>query len=126
MRRLDRRRRREGGQSTVELALVLPVVAIVALSLIDIGLVIRDNLLVVHAAREAARAQAVGEDPVTAARARSGLGSALTVSANASTGTVTVELPLTGRLFILNRLAGGATLRQRATMRIEADAAQPP
>jgi hypothetical protein len=37
-----------------------------------------------------------------------------------------VELPLAGRLSILSRLAGGANLRQRATMRIEADAARPP
>jgi Flp pilus assembly protein TadG len=122
----DRRRRREGGQSTVELALVLPVVAVVALALVDIGLVLRDNVLCVHAAREAARALAVGEDPVAAARSRSGLGTALAVNVDAATGTVSVELPLAGRLSILSRLAGGANLRQRATMRIEADAARPP
>lgn len=116
------RRRREQGQSTVELALVLPVVAVIALALVDVGLLLRDSVLCVHAAREGARAQAVGEDPVAAARARSGLGSALTVTVDPTAGTVSVELPLAGRLSILGHLAGGAVLREHASMRIEADA----
>ncbi len=119
------RREVERGQATVELALVLPVVAVVALALLDLGLVLRDNVLCVHAAREAARALAVGEDPVGAARRRSGLGSALTVSADASTGTATVELSLSSRLAILGRLLPGATLRQSATMRMEVMRAPP-
>ena len=51
--------RRERGQATVELALVLPVIALVALVVVQVALVGRDLVLVVHAAREAARQAAV-------------------------------------------------------------------
>jgi hypothetical protein len=119
-------RHRERGQATVELALVLPIIAVLAMALLDVGLLLRDSVLCVHAAREAARAQAVGEDPVTAARRRSGLGAALIVNADSGSGSVTVELPLAGRLPVLGRLAGGSRLRERATMRIESDTARPP
>ncbi len=115
----------ERGQATVELALVLPFVAVVAMALLDLGLVLRDNVLCVHAAREAARALAVGEDPVAAARRRSGLGSALSVRADPTTGTATVELDLSARLPVLGRLLPGAKLRESATMRMEVMRAPP-
>ena len=50
------------GQTTVELALVLPLAVALLLLVIQVGLVVRDELLVVHAAREGARAAAVGLD----------------------------------------------------------------
>ena len=53
------RRRKEEGQATVELALLLPVVVTVALLAVQLALVARDQLLVVHAARAAAREAAV-------------------------------------------------------------------
>jgi TadE-like protein len=56
----SRRRGRERGQATVELALCLPVVAVALLLVVQVGLVAHDQVLVVHAAREAARAAAVG------------------------------------------------------------------
>lgn len=60
--------RRDRGQAAVETALVLPLIMAVALVLVQVGLLVRDHVLVVHAAREAARAAAV--DPTTeAARA---------------------------------------------------------
>lgn len=52
-------RRHDAGQATVELALVLPVIALVALVVVQVALVGRDLVLVVHAAREAARQAAV-------------------------------------------------------------------
>ena len=45
-------------QATVELALVLPVVATLLLAVVQVGLVVRDQIRVTHAAREAARAAA--------------------------------------------------------------------
>ena len=48
-----------GGQSTVEVALLLPVVAALLLAVVQVGMVVRDPVLVTHAAREAARAAAV-------------------------------------------------------------------
>ena len=46
----------EGGQATVEFAFLLPLVVFAALAVIQIGLVVRDQMGVVHAAREAAGA----------------------------------------------------------------------
>lgn len=53
--------RRHGGQATVELAIGLPVVLVGVLIVLQLALVGRDQLLVSHAAREAARAAAVDE-----------------------------------------------------------------
>src|SRR5215831_11616137 len=60
---------RESGQSTVEFAFVLPLVVLAALAVIQVGLVVRDQLGVVHAAREAARAASVDRDPGAPLRA---------------------------------------------------------
>lgn len=61
--------RGDGGQATVELAVVLPLVAILALVVAQVGLVVRQHLLVAHATREAVRAAAVAEgDRSVAAR----------------------------------------------------------
>lgn len=64
------------GQATVEVVLVLPVVIGLVLAVVQIGLVARDQLLLIHAAREAARAAAVDPTPdgaSSAARAAGGL-----------------------------------------------------
>lgn len=53
--------RGDRGQGTVELAMVLPLVALLVLVTIQVALVARDHVLVVHAAREGARAAAVAE-----------------------------------------------------------------
>jgi hypothetical protein len=58
--RRGRRAGVEAGQATVELALVLPLVVMMILLVVEVGLVGRDQVLVVHAAREAARAASVG------------------------------------------------------------------
>jgi hypothetical protein len=63
------RRPANRGQVTVEFALLLPVVVLVALAIIQIALVARDQLAVVHAAREAARAASVDPDPSAAVEA---------------------------------------------------------
>ncbi|HVF75326.1 MAG TPA: TadE family protein [Acidimicrobiales bacterium] len=55
----------EAGQAAVELALVLPILLAVVFLLAQVGLLARDRVLVVHAAREAARAAAV--EPTTEA-----------------------------------------------------------
>ena len=55
----------------MEVALVLPVVALLLLLVVQAALVVRDQVLVVHAAREAARAAAV--DPAAGAPRRAAL-----------------------------------------------------
>ena len=69
-----RRAHFDRGQASVELALVLPIVLMVLLLVVQVGLVGREQLLVVHAAREAARAASVGDtdEQVLASAARSG------------------------------------------------------
>ena len=53
------RRGHERGQATVELALLLPLVVMLLLAVVQVALVARDAVLVVHAAREAVREAAV-------------------------------------------------------------------
>jgi hypothetical protein len=53
------------GQATVEMAVILPVVVMLLLLTVQVGLVARDRVMVVNAARVAARTAAV--DPTVAA-----------------------------------------------------------
>jgi hypothetical protein len=67
---VTQRCRGDEGQSSVELALALPVVALVALCVVQAAVVALRHVLVVHAAREAVRAAAVDDtDPAGAAEA---------------------------------------------------------
>jgi Flp pilus assembly protein TadG len=118
----------EGGQATVELALLLPVVAVLLLAVLQVGLVARDVVLVAHAAREAARAAAVDDDPDAPARSaasssgldrgrlhitttgRDGAGSRVTVRVSYRVPT---NVPLVGAL------VGDKTVTSTARMRVE-------
>jgi len=53
----------DDGQAAVELALVLPLLALLLLGMVQVGLVVRDQVLLTHAAREAAREAAVDPAP---------------------------------------------------------------
>ena len=126
---MSTRSRGDEGQTTVELALALPVVAVVALGLLQVGLVVRDQILVTHAAREAVRAAAVSDDPAApqaaAERGATGLDPArlrvAVVQREEPGGWVEVrvtyraatELPLVGPL------VGDADLQASAVMRVE-------
>lgn len=122
-----RRGRGDEGQASVELALVLPLVMVLLLVVVQVGMVVRDQILVVHAAREAAREAAVDgspEAPRRAALASSTLdGDRLTVTAGgrgAAGSRVRVEVayrPATVPL--VGAAVGGLTLRASATMRVE-------
>ena len=57
------------GQSAVELALVLPLLVLLLLGMVQVGLVVRDQVLLTHAAREAAREAAVDPSPDAPRRA---------------------------------------------------------
>ena len=120
-----RRRRPDGGQAAVELAMALPVVVVLLLAVVQAGLVVRDQLLVVHAAREGAREAAVDAAAGAArdaALARSGL-DARRVSVNADRGSGRVEVTVAYRSPTDVPLIGGAipdvTLAGRAVMRVE-------
>ena len=118
----------ERGQAAVELALVLPVVTLLALLLLQVALVVRDQVLVVHAAREGAREAAVSTEPDAArlgalaggpldaeraevrASGREGPGSRVEVEVRYTSPT---DVPLLGPL------VGDVALWASATMRVE-------
>jgi Flp pilus assembly protein TadG len=54
--------RSNAGSAVVEFALVLPLLLVVALSLVQVGLLVRDRLLIEAAARAGARTAAVEAD----------------------------------------------------------------
>jgi hypothetical protein len=112
----------DSGQATVEFALLLPVVVLALLAIGQVGLVVRDELGVVHAAREAARAASVDPDPAAAVRAahRTLPHSDVEVGSRPQVGgeiTVTVRyrsvtnLPLVGKLFPDPELHASSTMR---------------
>jgi Flp pilus assembly protein TadG len=124
----ESRRQRERGQAAVELALALPLLALLALALLQVGLVVRDQVLLTHAAREAAREAAVDGDPGAGRRGalqgsrldddrlevetsgRDGPGSRVTATLSYRSRT---DVPLVGRL------VGDVRLRASVTMRVE-------
>jgi len=122
------RRRVESGQSTVELALLLPVVVLLLLAVLQVGLLGRDLLLVAHASREAARAAAVEAEPGAARRAAiasSGLRADrvdVQISGRDGPGSrvrVTVSYRAPTSVPIVGRLLGDRVLHSAVTMRVE-------
>jgi hypothetical protein len=116
------------GQAAVELALVLPLVAALALALLQVALVVRDQVLVVHAAREAARAAAVSDDPgAPRAAALAGAGLApdrtdVEVSGREGPGSrvrVLVRYAAPTEVPVIGPLVGDVGLSGSATMRVE-------
>jgi Flp pilus assembly protein TadG len=59
----------DAGQTTAELALILPVVLLLVLCLVQAALILRDDLALTSAAREAARAASLDPDPAGAEQA---------------------------------------------------------
>jgi len=122
------RRRLEGGQATLELALCLPVLMLALLLVVQVGLVVRDQVRAVHAAREAAREAAVSADPSRAEAAAQGSsdldGSRLTVSisgrgAAGSRVTATVTYRASTDVPLVGMLLPDPVLHAEATMRVE-------
>lgn len=120
---------RERGSATVEFALVLPLVLLMALALVQVGLLVKDQVVVEEAARAGAREAAVTTDDqeardVAVAAAVSldadevdvsvdregGAGSAVTVTVVYHAG---IDIPLISWLFPDSvDISGVATMRQ--------------
>ncbi|MEM8924185.1 MAG: TadE/TadG family type IV pilus assembly protein [Actinomycetota bacterium] len=127
------RGRGEGGQATAELAMLLPVVIVVLLTVVQLGLLARDRLLVAHAGREAARAAAVDPDPSTARRAAEASADALDpnrldVVLRAATGSgvaagdrlqVLVRYRAESDLPVVGALLPDITMASEVTVRVE-------
>jgi hypothetical protein len=120
-----RRRRDDGGQAAVELALVLPLVVALLLAVVQVGVIVRDQVLVVHAAREAARQAAVDPDPAgapPAAAAGTGLDLHVTVGERGAPGDrvrVDVRYDAPTDVPLVGAALGALTLHASATMRVE-------
>lgn len=127
-RRQGEGRQDEGGQAAVELALVLPLVFLLLLALLQVGVLVRDQVLLTHAAREAAREAAVSDSPAGPARAAA-LGAGLDprrlkVEVHRPRGASDrVEVRLTYRapsaVVLVGQVLGDVTLHARAAMRVE-------
>lgn len=120
--------RADAGQATVELALVLPVIVMLLAVVAQVGLVVRDAVLVANASREAARAAAVDPDPGAAidrARASSGLDPgrlAVDLSGRAGRGSlVTATVRYRAHIWVplVGLVLDGVDLSSSTTMRVE-------
>jgi Flp pilus assembly protein TadG len=107
---------------------VLPILAVLLLALVQVGLVVREQILVVHAAREAAREAAVDPAP-DAARAAAAESSALdrsrlelTITGRAGPGSrvrVTAKYGPPTAVPLVGHVLNGLRLEASATMRVE-------
>ena len=121
---------RERGTAAVEFALVLPLLLVITLALVQVGLLVRDRLLVESSARAGAREASLSADAgairTAAAAAAPGLDAGAMTVAVARSGsrgdpvTVTViyaaavRVPLVGWLF-----GSGVSMQAKATDRQE-------
>jgi Flp pilus assembly protein TadG len=118
------RRGEERGQSTVEFALLTPLLVFVVMALLQVALVVRSELAVEHAAREAVRVASVDPDAGHAQRAGHRVlpGARIAVGARPEVGeqiTVEVSLRLVTDLPLVGPLFPDPELHARAVMRVE-------
>ena len=117
--------RAERGQATVEFALVLVALVSVVWALLSLCLLVRDQVLVTHASREAARTYAVTRSldaAVQAARDRSGLGNDLVVTVEPqpdNLARITVSLGIGARIPIAGRVRPGLQLQSSLITYVE-------
>src|SRR5262245_30316943 len=92
-------RRSDRGAAAIELALILPILLVMIFGVIDFGRVINTQMTLTEASREAARALAFGQTPLTRAQQVTGTTDTQLVSTTAcpasatpgSTATVTLK-----------------------------------
>ncbi|HZQ79482.1 MAG TPA: TadE/TadG family type IV pilus assembly protein [Acidimicrobiia bacterium] len=112
------------GQTTAELAVVFPVVLLLALTLVQAALVLRDDIVLADAAREAARAASLDPDPARPGRAAAAVlpGATVVPGPRPAVGelvTVRVSYRSPTTLPIVGPLLPDPVLVARATMRVE-------
>lgn len=118
--------RNQCGQSAVEFALVIPILMVILLSIIDLGQILHQQLIVTEAAREGARAVAVSGDRTQAVTVAQRYNSGYTVSSlpaswtrgtlltvQVSSNVITID-PLIGAFFSGNTLTVTGTANMSA------------
>jgi Flp pilus assembly protein TadG len=114
--------RAERGQSTVEVALVLPILVVLLLAIVQVAVIARDYVVVVHAARAAVREASVdaGTARVRAAATHALPGAKVEIGPRGAVGapisvtvryTVHTDVPLVGALFPDRSLHSTAVMR---------------
>jgi Flp pilus assembly protein TadG len=118
--------REEGGTAVVEFALVLPLVLVLLFGIVEVAVIARTELQLVHAAREGAREAAASPDSSRAASAvRAALGAQAAQARISIKRPDTVGEPASVSVSLPYRVAaplfGGftVTLTSQATMRVE-------
>ena len=115
----------EDGQSTVEFALVLPLLLMLILGLLQVGVMVRDQIMVLGAAREAVRQAAVINDPEVITGAARKAAPVLDLSVEISRGSRRGEaanVRVSGRpvkLPLVGNMVSAITLKASATLRVE-------
>ncbi|MEX0848014.1 MAG: TadE/TadG family type IV pilus assembly protein [Ilumatobacteraceae bacterium] len=111
------------GQAVVELALSLPLVCLLLLGVVQVGLVVRDDLVVLHLAREAARAASVSAAPLAAARGALASGPPIGAAVSVRNGVGTVRVVVTAtsrtRVPLVGLLVPDVALRAEVVMATE-------
>ncbi len=117
---------RDRGQATVELALALPVLCLLLLGVVQLAVVIRDQLVVIEAARAGVRAASVSADPSGAASsaATAAVGTGLSpisagTSLNGAYVTVTVTMVSITDVPLIGMLLPDIQVQSDATMTLE-------
>ncbi len=128
------RSRDEAGQSLVEFAMVVPLLLLVLFAIIDFGRIYQGHVSLTNAAREGARAGAVGESSATVQTRVATTASPLTPTVSVTipsksgdsvvvdaTATVTLITPLGAMINFVSSgtMSNSFTLRATADMRRE-------
>lgn len=117
------RHRGDRGQAAIEFALALPMLAVVLIAIAQLGVVVRDEIAVGHAARAGARAASVAADPGSAARRAADEATQLPVTVETAVGssavTVTVVYVDPTDAPLIGALLGPVTHRASVTMALE-------
>lgn len=127
--KLNRNIQEERGASSVEFALILPLLLLIIFGIIEFGMAYHSYLAITHAAREGARLASVNRYSEADVIARTDLSGNVTVSANPHGGntgdpvsvTVTYEHPMiTGYLSaMIPGFPSTITMSSTAEMRLE-------
>ncbi len=116
--------RSDGGQAAVEIALALPILVLLLLSILQVVVVARDQIAVVHAARAAARAAAAfgstaGAGEAEGRRAAGLDGIEVAVVRGPAVVTATARCRSPTRVPIVGVVLNRFELRATATMAVE-------
>jgi len=114
----------DSGQATVELALVMPLIIALVMIVLAVGLVVRDQLAVWHAASAGARAASISPDsPAVVQQAvedEVGLRPLhLKIVRDEQLITVEVQYPRTINLWLIKHIVPPLTLSASVTMHVQ-------